>query len=664
VHIRSVYRSLLLGFALLGAAALIPSTASAAAVTWAASPVDAGTPLKAISCPSLTLCVIGDASGSVWTSTNPASGAAATWHRASIDPGQSLTGVSCPTTESWCMAADGSGNVFASNNPAGGAGAWTKTVTLTGVSPDSLSCDGRPAPDQTRIICVAVDAAGNIASDNGSPFAGASAPGSPGWRWGPGLTGPPHLNAVACTTQWLCVAPDGSGKLFSSSNPEQGPLQWFGSASPNSPANVSPGTSLNAAWCSLVPGSGFSQSMCVAVGDSGAIFASSNPTGPPSAWSDVHSGGASLTGVACRLGFLCAAVDVNGNALTSDGTAGTWSGPRAIAGARLNAISCSPGLLCVAIDGSGVAHVGTPPSNLLPTDLSPPSISGTAAVGRQLTENHGTWTNDPDANSFRYQWQRCDKFGNSCAAIPGASSQTYTVRTSDGGHTIRVRETAVNAAGASAPATSRQTGLVTSSPANISLPGISGQPIVGRKLRGSPGLWSGDLPMSFHYQWQKCKRSCTNIAGATRSTYTLRRRDRGESIRLLVSAVNDRGQGAKSSHSVGAVVTIEQLRALILKAIVPRGRAGGIGAILAHGYLIRLKLPVSGKLSFSWRFQRTAVAVGRLKLSANSARRVRLFVSKAGAGLLRASPNVNLLAGFLLRLDGGGGPITGRKGFR
>ena len=49
-----------------------------------------------------------------------------------------------------------------------------------------------------------------------------------------------------------------------------------------------------------------------------------------------------------------------------------------------------------------------------PTPTSPPSISGGAQVGEQLSENHGTWDGDP--SGFSYQWEQCSSAGSSCVA--------------------------------------------------------------------------------------------------------------------------------------------------------------------------------------------------------------------------------------------------------
>jgi hypothetical protein len=97
-----------------------------------------------------------------------------------------------------------------------------------------------------------------------------------------------------------------------------------------------------------------------------------------------------------------------------------------------------------------------------PSNTSPPTVSGTAQQGQTLTEVQGSWAYEP--TSYSYQWQRCDGTGNNCTAISGATSQTYTLTASDVGHTIRVQETASNAAGPGKPATSAPTAPVASPP--------------------------------------------------------------------------------------------------------------------------------------------------------------------------------------------------------
>ena len=98
------------------------------------------------------------------------------------------------------------------------------------------------------------------------------------------------------------------------------------------------------------------------------------------------------------------------------------------------------------------------PENVPPTNVSPPTIAGTAQVGQTLTaQGAGTWTG---ASSFSFRWQRCDVTGGACVDIPGATQNTYVLTTADAGSTTRVAVTARNAAG-EATAVSAQTAVVT-----------------------------------------------------------------------------------------------------------------------------------------------------------------------------------------------------------
>ena len=59
-------------------------------------------------------------------------------------------------------------------------------------------------------------------------------------------------------------------------------------------------------------------------------------------------------------------------------------------------------------------------------------------------------------------------------------------------------------------------------PANSTLPTISGSARAGQTLSASSGSWSGTIPISYAYQWQRCNRSGSGCARsgarATRTT--------------------------------------------------------------------------------------------------------------------------------------------------
>ncbi|MGI8421757.1 MAG: hypothetical protein ACR2MU_05800 [Gaiellaceae bacterium] len=82
-----------------------------------------------------------------------------------------------------------------------------------------------------------------------------------------------------------------------------------------------------------------------------------------------------------------------------------------------------------------------------PISKTPPAISGNAVEGSTLTATTGMF----DSNStvtYSFQFQRCASDGNSCAAIVGATKQTYVLQTADVGNRVRVAVQASNADGA------------------------------------------------------------------------------------------------------------------------------------------------------------------------------------------------------------------------
>jgi hypothetical protein len=94
-----------------------------------------------------------------------------------------------------------------------------------------------------------------------------------------------------------------------------------------------------------------------------------------------------------------------------------------------------------------------------PTNLSPPTIAGTAQQGQMLSASTGAWSGTAPF-TYAYQWRRCDTGGANCADIAGASAPTYTLVAADLGTTIRVAVTASNSAGSSV-SSSIQTPTVT-----------------------------------------------------------------------------------------------------------------------------------------------------------------------------------------------------------
>ncbi len=324
-----------------------------------------------------------------------------------------------------------------------------------------------------------------------------------------------------------------------------------------------------------------------------------------------------------------------------------------------------------AVTGIDEALTVTPPSN-----NGPPSISGPAVGGQTLTESHGAWTNSP--TGYSYQWEDCDVSGNSCSAIAGATSQTYTLTKNDVGHTVRVQETAIKETVPSATAaSSAATGVVQSAavpvahvvPSNSSLPVISGTPKVGATLTSSSGAWSGTAPVSYAYQWERCAAgTCAAISGATDTSYTLTRADSGARIVVRVAATNSAGSSSATSAAAGPVAigrpTRAQVRAALRRSVVVSGSAARIGRLLTHrGYTARFAAPATGHLVITWyavpkgaHHRAIVVAVARVTFNRAVRAKVKITLTRRGRTLLERSARLRVIV--KARFTPRGGPTT------
>lgn len=173
---------------------------------------------------------------------------------------------------------------------------------------------------------------------------------------------------------------------------------------------------------------------------------------------------------------------------------------------------------------------------------TPVLTAGTPRVGRKLTLSGVTWS-DP-ATVPSYQWRRGG------TAISGATNPSYTPVYADLGKALSVEVTGT-AGGLQSVPWVRSTAAV--------LPGIltapttvraTGTPYVGRRLTAARGTWSPS-GISFSYQWLRDGR---RIAGATRSTFVIRRVDKGHRISVRITG-RKAGYTAVSRTSAGRFVT-------------------------------------------------------------------------------------------------------------
>jgi Tol biopolymer transport system component len=192
----------------------------------------------------------------------------------------------------------------------------------------------------------------------------------------------------------------------------------------------------------------------------------------------------------------------------------------------------------------------------VPTNISLPLVSGTTRTGFSLLTTTGVWSGAPTI-TFKYQWQRCNSTGGSCANIVGAISSTYFLTNADVGSRLRVEVTATNAAG-SAKVTSEPTTVVEGlAPTNSVSPLITGSARSGQTLRTSTGTWTGSTPITFTYQWRRCNASgaaCVAIGGATSSAYVVTAGDVGSTLLVSVTGTNAVGSATENSEATDVVV--------------------------------------------------------------------------------------------------------------
>ena len=163
-----------------------------------------------------------------------------------------------------------------------------------------------------------------------------------------------------------------------------------------------------------------------------------------------------------------------------------------------------------------------------------------------MTVSAGIWAGMSPAPTLSEQWQRCDGAGANCTDIAGATGSSYQPVAADLGATTRVTETATNPTGSSA-VTSMVTAVVAaaaSGPVNQVLPVVTGSAVQGQTLTVTAGIWAGSPAPTLSEQWQRCDgagANCTDIAGATGSSYQPVAADLGATTRVTETATNPTG---------------------------------------------------------------------------------------------------------------------------
>jgi len=205
--------------------------------------------------------------------------------------------------------------------------------------------------------------------------------------------------------------------------------------------------------------------------------------------------------------------------------------------------SVSGAALVVAVSlvlaGSALAAPPNPPQNTSPPVLAP----NVPLVGNTVTVTPGTWTGEDATSTVSYQWFRF--LGQQTQLISGATGTSHTVTTADeGGLTVLVTVTADSGAVSGAEYSNSISITIPSTPANVTVPVLSGKGVPGATLHVSNGTWS-EYPspiagtLSYSYQWLRCTTQCTQpIEGATSTSYAITPADWGHDLMVKVTATD------------------------------------------------------------------------------------------------------------------------------
>jgi hypothetical protein len=253
-----------------------------------------------------------------------------------------------------------------------------------------------------------------------------------------------------------------------------------------------------------------------------------------------------------------------------------------------------------------------------PSDITPPTISGSAVEGQTLKAVHGSWSNDPAA--YEDVWDICGSAGDLATCAPAAVGESFTLTASDVGHAIRLRETASNEGGKGGAAYSAPTAPVAPAPPQQAAPSGSGS--------------SGS----------------SSSSGASG------------------------GQGSSGVLGVTTVgVSAAQLKTLLMSLLDPSGKNAKIEVLLGHGgYAFAFKALSAGGLTISWYLvpkgahlanaKVTLVARGQVSFTAASSAKITIKLTSSGRSLLKHSRQLELTAQGSITASGQGA-IDATKAF-
>ncbi len=177
-----------------------------------------------------------------------------------------------------------------------------------------------------------------------------------------------------------------------------------------------------------------------------------------------------------------------------------------------------------------------------PKDEQRPTITGTAAVGHELSCSPGTWSGIPTPG-FTYQWLLEGE------AIKNAAGSTYTVPEGDQLQSLACEVTAKNSEG-KASARSEAKTVAGTAPSNTSPPTVSGARAVNGTLTCAHGSWTGVPTPTYAYEWVLLEPEGGRETVGAAPGYTVPSSDAGRTLICVVTATNSAGKGIRESEVV------------------------------------------------------------------------------------------------------------------
>jgi hypothetical protein len=175
-----------------------------------------------------------------------------------------------------------------------------------------------------------------------------------------------------------------------------------------------------------------------------------------------------------------------------------------------------------------------------PAVVTAAKVTGTVRVASTVTCS----VSFSGATSTKYAWLRDGK------TVSGATTRTHGLTSTDYAHKIACRATATNTTGSTTSTSPSVTVAVGPALKNVAKPSIAGTHRVGYRQTARPGSWSPSAT-SYSYVW---KRDGRTISGATHSTYTATRSDRGHKLTVTITAKRtgySKGTATTASVKIG-----------------------------------------------------------------------------------------------------------------